>query len=142
MSEEIELMMRQVKLGGMVKIIVNDFGGVNIIITSDHGFLYTYSPLSEDSKVDKTTVSDEDVEVDRRYLVTCKGAKPQYLLPVKFVADKDYDAFSPRESIRIKKKGGGLNFVHVANNFIKQFFLTSFDISNFLQKVNQSICLN
>lgn len=100
------------EIKNMVKIIVNDFGGVNIIITSDHGFLYTYSPLSEDSKVDKTTVGDEDVEVDRRYLVTRKGAKPQYLLPVKFVADADYDAFSPRESIRIKKKGGGLNFVH------------------------------
>jgi len=100
------------EIKNMVKIIVNDFGGVNIIITSDHGFLYTYSPLSEDSKVDKTTVSDEDVEVDRRYLVTRKGAKPQYLLPVKFVADADYDAFTPRESIRIKKKGGGLNFVH------------------------------
>jgi uncharacterized protein (TIGR02687 family) len=101
------------EIKNMVKIIVNDFGGVNIIITADHGFLYTYSPLSEDSKVDKTTVSDEDVEVDRRYLITRKNAKPQYLLPVKFVADDfTYDAFSPRESIRIKKKGGGLNFVH------------------------------
>ncbi|MEG2146506.1 MAG: BREX-1 system phosphatase PglZ type A [Lachnospiraceae bacterium] len=100
------------EIKNMVKIIVNDFGGVNIIITSDHGFLYTYSPLSEDSKVDKTTINEEDVEVDRRYLVTRKGAKPQYLLPVKFVADAAYDAFSPRESIRIKKKGGGLNFVH------------------------------
>lgn len=101
------------EIKNMVRIIVNDFGGVNIIITADHGFLYTYSPLSEDSKVDKTTVGEEDVEVDRRYLVTRKGAKPQYLLPVKFVADDaGYDAFSPRESIRIKKKGGGLNFVH------------------------------
>lgn len=101
------------EIKNMVRIIVNDFGGVNIIITADHGFLYTYSPLSEDSKVDKTTVGEEDVEVDRRYLITRKGAKPRYLLPVKFVADDArYDAFSPRESIRIKKKGGGLNFVH------------------------------
>lgn len=101
------------EIKNMVRIIVNDFGGVNIIITADHGFLYTYSPLSEDSKVDKISASEEVVEVDRRYLVTRKGAKPQYLLPVKFVAGDDkYDAFSPRESIRIKKKGGGLNFVH------------------------------
>ncbi|MDO4549974.1 MAG: BREX-1 system phosphatase PglZ type A [Planctomycetia bacterium] len=101
------------EIKNMVRIIVNEFGGVNILITADHGFLYTYSPLSEDGKVDKTTVGEEDVEVDRRYLVTRKGAKPQYLLPVKFVADDaNYDAFSPRESIRIKKKGGGLNFVH------------------------------
>ena len=84
-----------------------------IYITADHGFLYTYSPLSEDDKVDKTTVSSEDVEVDRRYLITMKGAKPDYLLPVKFFDENaGYDAFAPRESIRIKKSGSGLNFVH------------------------------
>ena len=42
-----------------------------------------------------------------------KGAKPEYLLPVKFLGDKtDFEAFTPRESIRIKMNGGGLNFVH------------------------------
>ena len=97
----------------MIRIIVNDFSGANIIVTADHGFLYTYTPLSEDSKVDKTTVSTDDVEVDRRYLITRKGAKPDYLMSVNFAVGADeYDAFSPRESIRIKKKGGGLNFVH------------------------------
>ncbi|MDO4570713.1 MAG: BREX-1 system phosphatase PglZ type A, partial [Planctomycetia bacterium] len=101
------------EIKNMVRLIVNDFGGVNVIITADHGFLYTYSPLSEDSKVDKTTVGEEDVEVDRRYLITRKGAVPQSLLPVKFLPDEAaYDAFSPRENSRIKKKGGGLNFVH------------------------------
>ena len=42
-----------------------------------------------------------------------KGAAPEYLLPVKFLdGDTEYDAFAPRGSIRIKMKGGGLNFVH------------------------------
>lgn len=95
----------------MVKIIRNDFGGTRVYITADHGFLYTYSPLSEDAKVDKTTPSEQDVEIERRYLITRKGATPDYLLPVKFM-DDGYDAFAPRESVRIKKKGGGLNFVH------------------------------
>ena len=44
-------------------------------------------------------------------MITRKGATPDYLLPVKFM-DDGYDAFAPRESVRIKKKGGGLNFVH------------------------------
>lgn len=99
------------EIKNMVRIICNEFSGTRIFITSDHGFLYTYSPLSEDSKVDKTTPGEQDVEIDRRYLITRKGADPDYLLPVKFM-DEDYDAFTPRESIRIKKKGGGLNFVH------------------------------
>ena len=100
------------ELKNMVKIIVNEFSGTKIYITSDHGFLYTYKPLTEDSKVDKTTGSAEDVEVDRRYLITRKGVKPQYLLPVKFMDDEQYDAFAAMGNVRIKKKGGGLNFVH------------------------------
>ncbi|MDD3230926.1 MAG: BREX-1 system phosphatase PglZ type A [Oscillospiraceae bacterium] len=100
------------ELKNMVRIIVNEFSGTRIFITSDHGFLYTYKPLSEDSKVDKTSAAADDVEVDRRYLITKKGTKPEYLLPVKFLDGSQYDAFAPRESVRIKKKGGGLNFVH------------------------------
>ena len=100
------------ELKNMVKIIVNEFSGTRILITSDHGFLYTYKPLTEDTKLDKTTSSSEDVEVDRRYLITRKGAKPEYMLPVKILDNENYDAFAPRENIRIKKKGGGLNFVH------------------------------
>ncbi len=99
------------EIKNLVCIIVNEFSGTRIIITADHGFLYTYSPLAEDDKVDKATLSAQDVEADRRYLITRKGANPEYLMPVKFV-DENYDAFAPRESIRIKKKDGGLNFVH------------------------------
>lgn len=99
------------EIKNIVRIIRNEFSGTRVYITADHGFLYTYSPLSEDAKVDKTTPSEQDVEIDRRYLITRKGATPDYLLPVKFM-DDSYDAFAPRESVRIKKKGGGLNFVH------------------------------
>ena len=101
------------EIKNLIRIIVNEFGGTNVIVTADHGFLYTYSPLNEDSKVDKTTPGDMDVEVDRRYLITRKGAVPEYLMPVRlFDGTAPYDAFTPRENVRIKKKGGGLNFVH------------------------------
>ncbi len=101
------------ELKNMVRIITNEWGGANIIITSDHGFLYTHSPLAEDDKVDKTTESSQDVEIGRRYAIMQKGAQPQYLLPVKLLGgDTPFDAFTPKESIRIKKNGGGLNFVH------------------------------
>lgn len=99
------------EIKNIVRIIRNEFSGTRVYITADHGFLYTYSPLSEDAKVDKTTPREQDVEIDRRYLITRKGAMPDYLLPVKFMDDR-YDAFAPRASVRIKKKGGGLNFVH------------------------------
>ena len=101
------------ELKNMVRIIVNEFGGTNIIITSDHGFLYTYSPLTEDDKVDKTSFNSMDVDYGRRHAIMQKGAAPDYLMPVKFLGGKsEFDGFAPRESIRIKMNGGGLNFVH------------------------------
>ena len=49
------------ELKNFVRIIVNEFGGTNILITADHGFLYTYSPLKEEDKVDKRGFFDVDV---------------------------------------------------------------------------------
>ena len=101
------------EIKNLVRIIVNDFGGTNILITADHGFLYTYSPLTEDDKVGKTSFNGMDVEYGRRYAIMQKGAQPNYLLPVKFLdGNTDFDGFAPRESIRIKMNGGGMNFVH------------------------------
>ena len=101
------------EIKNLVRVICNDFGGTHIYITADHGFLYTYSPLTEDDKVDKTSFNQQDVEYGRRYAIMQKGAKPDYLLPVRFVdEDADIDAFAPRENVRIKMSGGGLNFVH------------------------------
>lgn len=101
------------EIKNLARIIVNDFGGTNILVTADHGFLYTYSPLKEDNKTDKNTLNKQDVEVDRRYLITQKSARPKYLMPVRFLdGATDYEAFTPRESVRIKKKGGALNYVH------------------------------
>ncbi len=116
------------ELKNLVRMIVNEFGGTNILITADHGFLYTYSPLTEDDKVGKNEFYDVDrenihdrkkesaklcVEYGRRYAIMQKGVQPNYLLPVKFLDGKsDFDGFAPRESIRIKMNGGGMNFVH------------------------------
>ena len=66
------------ELKNMVRIIANEWGGAYILITSDHGFLYTYSPLTEDDKVNSRR-SDQDVEIDRRYAIMQRGAQPPYL---------------------------------------------------------------
>jgi uncharacterized protein (TIGR02687 family) len=101
------------EIKNIVRIICNEFGGTRIFITADHGFLYTYSPLTEDDKVDKTSFNQQDVEYGRRYAIMQQDAQPDYLLPVKFIDEKSgFDAFAPRENVRIKMSGGGLNFVH------------------------------
>lgn len=101
------------EIKNLIRIIVNDFGGTNIIVTADHGFLYTYSPLSEDDKVDQVGFNGLDVDCGRRHAIMKLGATPDYLLPVRFLeGTTEYEGFTPRESVRIKIKGGGLNFVH------------------------------
>jgi len=101
------------EIKNIVCIICNEFGGTRIFITADHGFLYTYSPLTEDDKVDKTSFNQQDVEYGRRYALMQQGANPDYLLLVKFVDEESgLVAFAPRENVRIKMSGGGLNFVH------------------------------
>lgn len=101
------------EIKNLVRIIVNEFGGVNVVITADHGFLYTYSPLAELDKVDKAGFASRMVEYGRRFAIMEKGSGPDYLMPVKFMdGGTEYDSFSPRENVRIKMSGGGLNFVH------------------------------
>ena len=101
------------EIKNLVRIIVNEFGGTKIYITADHGFLYTYNPLTENDKVDSSSFARDATEYGRRYVITEKDAEMDYLLPVK-MADSisSYHAFAPRENVRIKMKGGGLNYVH------------------------------
>ena len=87
----------------LVRIIVNEFGGTNILITADHGFLYTYSPLTEDDKVDKTSFNGMDVEYGRRYAIMQKGAQPNYLLPVKFLGGKTDLMDLHREKVSVSR---------------------------------------
>ncbi len=101
------------EIKSLIKIIVNDFSGVNIMITSDHGFLYTYSPLTEDNKVSTESFKGKHKEIARRYAICEQDATPEYLIPVKLLQGKtDYSAYAPKENIRLKMNGGGLNFVH------------------------------
>ena len=102
------------EIKNMVRIIVNEWGGAKIIITSDHGFLYTHSPLNEDDKVNLESRDDQRIEVGRRYAIMHNSYHSNFLLPVKFIAGDNphYGGWAPRETIRIKMKGGGLNFVH------------------------------
>lgn len=101
------------ELKNLVRIIGNDFHGANIILTADHGFLYTAEPLAEDSKAATGLKKDQIIEQARRYIITTPEASVDHLLPVKFMKGKaEYAAFAPKEQIRLKMKGSGLNFVH------------------------------
>ena len=101
------------ELHGLVKKITGDMNGTHVIITADHGFLYTHDPLTEADKVSKASFAGKDIEFGRRYALLQAEAKPDYLNPVSMEEiDPKVQGFAPRESIRIKMPGAGLNFVH------------------------------
>lgn len=100
------------ELNNLVHIITGSMNGINILITSDHGFLYTYQPLNEDDKMEKSSFKNNVIETGRRYVLTDDKASPDFLIPVKgFYNNDEILGFAPRENIRIKT-AGGLNFVH------------------------------
>ncbi|WP_037284684.1 BREX-1 system phosphatase PglZ type A [Saccharibacillus sacchari] len=103
------------ELNAIVKVIVNDLSGTNVLITADHGFLYTYKPLEESQKISRQTFNGEIYELGRRYALVDPQATSDYLLPVKTereISGIPMKGYTPRDIVRIKVQGGGENYVH------------------------------
>ena len=111
------------ELKNLTRIICNDFGATRILFTADHGFLYTFSTLAEDEKVNFSETTGEGgvsrvAEYGRRYAIVEKGAEkketdPDYLQKVQLLdGSSEYEVFTPRENTRFKIRGGGLNFLY------------------------------
>jgi len=103
------------ELNAVVKIIVNDLSGINIFITADHGFLYTYKPLEESQKISRQTFNGEVYELGRRYALVSPETSANYLLPVKTELELGgipMKGYTPQDTVRIKVQGGGENYVH------------------------------
>lgn len=103
------------ELTAIVKIIVNDLSGVNVLITADHGFLYTYKPLEESRKISRQTFNGEILELGRRYALVPPETTADYLLPVKTertLGGIPMKGYAPQDTVRIKVQGGGENYVH------------------------------
>lgn len=102
-----------VEIKNLVRLITNDLSGTNIIITADHGFLYSYKPLEESDKAEKSFVSGEILELSRRYVIADGDCTSEHMLRVPMTHfQSQYLGFTPQDYIRMKKQGGGMNYVH------------------------------
>ena len=103
------------KLLNLVKSLTNARSSIRILITSDHGFLYSYQKLEE---VDKLTIkSDEIVDGlgEKRCLVCKRPISSDFLIPVKLLINNESNSlygYAPYQAIRIKSNGGPSNYVH------------------------------
>ena len=101
------------ELKNLVRLITNDMSGTNIIITADHGFLYSYKPLEESDKAEKSFVSGNIVELDRRYVLADGNCNAEHMLKIPMIHTNSHlTCFTPLDNIRMKKQGGGMNYVH------------------------------
>ena len=101
------------EIKNLMRIIVNDLNGTNILITADHGFLYSYKPLDESDKLEKNLSAEKIFELDRRYIIADTDCDSDLMMkiPMKHVSS-ELVGFAPKEYIRVKKQGGGMNYVH------------------------------
>lgn len=101
------------ELKNLVRLIANDMNGTNILITADHGFLYSYKPLDESDKAEKSFVSGHILELDRRYVIADGDCTADHMLKIPMTHfGRDLVGFTPLDNIRMKKQGGGMNYVH------------------------------
>ena len=109
--EACEQAIREIK--NLVRIITNDMNGTHILITADHGFLYSYKPLEESDKAEKSFISGHIIELDRRYVIADGDCTADHMLKIRLERYRSaLTAFAPLDNIRMKKPGGGMNFVH------------------------------
>lgn len=100
------------EISSLVKLLVKEFRAAEVLITADHGFLYTAKPLDESEHAAAADVAGKVVETSRRYIVTRPGAESNVLLRAKLPGKEGLEAFFPRECVRLRMPGAGENYVH------------------------------
>ena len=103
------------KLLSLVQTLVNTRSSINVIITSDHGFIYSYNKLDE---TDKISIKSEEIvdAIGEKRCVVCKNPiDSEYLVEVKMLINNEDDSligYAPYQAIRMKSNGGPSNYVH------------------------------
>ena len=90
---------------GIIKLL-SSLGVVNIVVTSDHGFLYERKTIEEYNKID---LENEIFNEGKRYGFSEKLIEQRGCTTIKL--DNYYGIF-PIKNQRFKTSGGGLQFVH------------------------------
>lgn len=99
----------------LVKIAVNDLKINRVLVTADHGFIYTRGPLKEQDKLSKADVgAGGDVRMHRRHILSKRFIDNMLLVNMDMsdVAGGEYYGLAPRECIRLKSQGGTKNYAH------------------------------
>ncbi len=112
------------ELCALARRICTDVPGARVVITADHGFLYTRHELEECQRVGKAALPEAEAISGKRHIVAQSaeleswfGAEnPDAMLFIRMNMDAleggEYVGLAPRQSVRIKRPGGTSRYVH------------------------------
>lgn len=94
------------------RILTGELGAAQILITADHGFVYTRAPLEPCDKAGQDNLTGEVLECKRRYAVTREAQGTGVIsLPLRTLGREDLFGAFPRGGRRFALQGG-TNYVH------------------------------
>lgn len=99
----------------LAKIAVNDLKINRVLVTADHGFIYTRGQLKEQDKLGKADIGAAgDVRMHRRHILSRHAVDDMLLVRMDMsdVAGGELYGLAPRECIRLKSQGGTKNYAH------------------------------
>lgn len=96
----------------VVRKIVNQLNGSNVLVTSDHGFLYQRQTLAQHDKVPRP--DGEILDSGRRHQLGRQLSQPEgsQTFDLAYLHPDGLQAQSPRGTLRYKLQGGGSQYVH------------------------------
>lgn len=98
---------------GLVQLICRERIANQVVITADHGFLYTDEPLDTSERTVAAEIDRDPLVIGRRYAIAGDGARSDVLMPIALpYAEGGLKGFAPRRCTRISRSGAGENYVH------------------------------
>ena len=98
---------------GLVQLICRERIASQVVVTADHGFLYTDEPLNTSEHTVAAEIDGDPIVVGRRYAIAEGSARSDVLMPIALPhAEGKLKGFAPRRCTRIARAGAGENYVH------------------------------
>lgn len=97
----------------LIRKITDWLGGINVLVTADHGFIYQRSDLEESDKIGKEAV--QTIDRNRRSFITKEDREIDNLIKVDMnylLKNSNLNVYMPKSNIRFKVQGEGSKFVH------------------------------
>lgn len=97
----------------LINELSNSINISNIIVTSDHGFIYKRESLKSYDKIDLGSFNNEFIDLSKRYAVTNENIEVNNVHKFKLdFSEENLFVYVPKGDLRFKTQGGGINYVH------------------------------